>query len=164
METSKPSKVSHRKRYLIFSIGVVALMLMGGITVRGFFDRMRAINEPNPSTVDRGAIARVLSNDRITVRIDRLFYINRDFNAYIFVGDVSRSAGTKSEVAEGEVWGQTEYAVCFPASFGEARQVVIGNRVLWGIAKSTTESEWQQGKALFWKEWAEAKQTLSEEN
>lgn len=145
------------------SVIVTALGFVG-YSLYGLVVRIRAINEPNPKSVDLLDITRILSNDRVSVRIDDLVYVNRDFNAYIFLGQLSRSTNGKSADPKREVWDRIDYDTCYPNSFGEVRQFKQGDRLLFGIVRSTTATEWQQGKSRFLTKWAESKAVLLQKN
>lgn len=71
-------------RFLAFMVLVLGL----GFGMFWFVGQITAVNEPNPKLVKPAHISKLLGEVGIPCRADKILYINRDFNAYIFEGDL----------------------------------------------------------------------------
>ncbi len=130
------------------------------VTFKWLSDSLREVNEPGPTSVSKADLESELSNGRVQVRIYELFYINRDFNAFIFVGLVEPSGASKVNLSLQEILQSEQYRSIYPSSFGEVRRFKQGHKSLWGIVVSTTAGEWEQGHECFMNQWALAKQKM----
>lgn len=138
--------------------GVIALAAI--VTFKWLSDSVREVNEPDPTSVSKADIEAALSNGRVQVRIDKLFYLNRDFNAFIFTGRVKPVDPSKVSLSFPAILPSEEYRFLYPSTFGEVRRFTSGNKTLWGIVVSTTSGEWDQGRERFLERWELAKQNL----
>ena len=138
--------------------GVIALAAI--VTFKWLGESHREVKEPDPKSVSKVNLEAELSTGRVQVRIDELFYVNRDFNAFIFTGRVKPVEPSKVNLSFQELLPSEEYRSIYPSTFGEVRRFTTVNKTLWGIVVSTTSGEWDQGRERFLERWELAKQNL----
>ena len=117
----------------------------------------KSLWEPPPETVNTEYIVRRFESFGVQVSIDKLLYIQVDYNAYIFEGDV-QTPDVVFNWFEDDLYGHRiaaeQFDQVFPDSYGLlAHTVNADGKDIWAIVVSTTGGEWAQGEPMFEKKW-----------
>ncbi len=129
--------------------GLVSGLMVFGVAVWQVGSLSRSANEPDVARLDPRQEERRLAAVGLVAHVDRIRYLNRDFNAIIFEGKLATALPIKPGVpfefrSEPSIGGRS--GVLIVKSLPSRRDLV-------GVVVSTTNTEWKQGRAMFWSKW-----------
>ncbi len=109
--TQVVSPLKQQKQTLVAVSIVVAFLTICTVLVQ----RLQEVNEPHPSSVNRSAMEQSLSTDRVRVHVDEVFYVNQDFNAYIFTGKSEGFSSLQISPDGDELLSEKEFRLAYPS-------------------------------------------------
>lgn len=152
-----------KKRLDAFGLGIAALVISSlAASVYSLAKWAKSINEPNPSTISAEKLAileRRINFESASVKFDKLIYINLDYMAHIFEGEVKCNRGEfewKPDRDLGHVITNEQFEKLFPGRYGVlCVRRISGGPDVWGFVVATTHGEWRQGEPMFRAKWKE---------
>lgn len=144
----------HRLR---LGLGLTCLLVGAGVCFQSVLTTLRSVNEPDPGQFPLKLVEKNLKGRNIESRVRRVLYVNRDFDAYVFEGELKLPLTTsKLRNRSDQVLSEEGYQNLVSSScFGEIRFCNRNGKQIVGIVLSSTQGEWCQGAPIFRQKWEE---------
>lgn len=114
----------------------------------------KLVNEPAPENYPAARVEGYLLGFGLSAHVERVLYVNRDYNGYIFQGTVSAPQLVLPSGAGPleEEMSASEFQKSFPTHSGTLLHSRRKKVELWAIVLST-QGEWAQAKPAFMRKW-----------